>query len=282
MGRFPTQRARLSVRNPGGDVRVETADVAETTVELVPLDDSDATRAAIDKAHVEARGDEVVVEIESRRGWSIAIGEWSLGRSPKVGVRITCPYGSDLDVKTAAADVTASGRVGDTAVQTASGSVELVHVGGSLTLRTASGDVTVERVDGRATVQGVSGDIELGSVGGDLTVNAVSGDVTVGDAGGDLSVTTVSGDQAVRAAGPGDVRLKAVSGDVEVLLRQGLRIRLDVNSVSGTISSELEVGDAPAAAERPEADLRVRTVSGDVRIGRAQSSESASAKIALA
>jgi hypothetical protein len=86
---------------------------------------------------------------------------------------------------------------------------------------------------------------------------------------GDVDIGTVSGDAIVRAAGPGDVAVKAVSGDVLVAIRRGLRVRLDVNSVSGKIGSELEVNDTPVRAEGPEAHLRVRTVSGDVNISRA-------------
>lgn len=278
---FPTERARLKVRNPAGEVRIETAEVAETTVELVPLNGSDSTRLAIEQARVEARGDEVFVELQGR-SWTISIGDWGVGRSPKVGVRIVCPYGSDLDCDTAAADVDATGRLGEVRLRTAAGDVALGHVAGSLQAKSASGDLHVDRVDGRAEVHTVSGDVDVRTAAGGLTVNSISGDVEVGAVDGDLSVTSVSGDQRVDAAGPGDVHLKAVSGDVAVDLRPGLRIRLDVNSVSGSITSGLEVGDAPPAADGPEADLRVRTVSGDVRIGRAQSPASSSAKIALA
>ena len=61
------------MRNPAGDVRIETADTAETTVELVALNDSDATRSAIDQAVLAIRGGEVAIEIEGR-SWSISIG----------------------------------------------------------------------------------------------------------------------------------------------------------------------------------------------------------------
>ena len=54
-----------------------------------------------------------------------------------------------------------------------------------------------------------------------------------------------------------------------VAIRRGLRVRLDVNSVSGTIGSEFEVSDTPTRSDGPETSLRVRTVSGDVKISRA-------------
>ena len=268
MHRFPTERARLAVRNPAGDVRVETADVAETTVELVPLNDSEATRDAIAKATVEARGDDVTVELEGGRGWSISIGNWGFG-SAKVSVRITCPTGSDLDCNTASADIRATGMLGEARIRTASGDLTLDRFEGALEVKSASGDVRVEHVAGRATVNTVSGDVGLRTAMGGLAVSSVSGDVVLGEVYGDLSAGTVSGDLLVRAAGPGDVGLKAVSGDVAVAMRRGLRIKLDVNSVSGSVGSELDVGDTPSRADGPAATLRVRTVSGDVRITRA-------------
>src|SRR5687768_18420479 len=140
MHKFLTERAHLRVRNPAGDVQVETADVAETTVELVPLNDSDATRQAIEKASVTARGDDVTVEIEGGRGWSITIGNWGIG-SAKVSVRITCPAGSELECDTASADVRATGTLGAARVRTASGDVRLERVEGTLEAKSASGDV---------------------------------------------------------------------------------------------------------------------------------------------
>lgn len=265
---FATGRARLRVRNPSGDVRVDTVDGEQTTVELVPLNDSDQTREAIEKATLSAREDEVVVEIEGGRSWSISIGNWGFG-SAKIGVRITCPHGSELVCDTASADVTAEGTLGNARVRTASGDLRLPRVEGALELKTASGDVDVDHVEGRAVVHSVSGDVKLGTAMSGLSVNSVSGDVSVGEVVGDVEVGTVSGDADVRAAGPGEVAVKTVSGDAKVGMRRGLRVRLDVNSVSGKIGSDLDVSDAPVRSDGPEANLRVRTVSGDVRITRA-------------
>lgn len=268
MHRFPTERARLKVRNPSGDVQVETADVAETTVELVPLNDSESTRQAIEKASVTARGDDVAVELEGGRGFTISIGNWGFG-SAKVSVRITCPTGSDLDCDTASADVRVTGTLGEARIRTASGDLKLDRIQGTLEAKSASGDVRVEHVDGPATTSTVSGDLGIKTAMKGLSAASVSGDVVLGEVYGDLTVGTVSGDLIVRAAGPGEVGLKAVSGDVVVAMRRGLRVKLDVNSVSGSVGSELDVSDAPTRSDGPEANLRVRTVSGDVRITRA-------------
>jgi hypothetical protein len=62
--------------------------------------------------------------------------------------------------------------------------------------------------------------------------------------------------------------VSCVSGDVRVATRPGLALWIDVQSVSGSVSSDLEVGEAPGGGDA-QVELRVRTVSGDVRITRA-------------
>ena len=43
---------------------------------------------------------------------------------------------------------------------------------------------------------------------------------------------------------------------------------IDAQSVSGSVTSDLDVADAPAGENGEQVDLRIRTVSGDVRISR--------------
>lgn len=84
-----------------------------------------------------------------------------------------------------------------------------------------------------------------------------------------MKIHTVSGDVELEAAG-GSVVVGSVSGDVEVAALPGLVVWIDAQSVSGDMSSELEVGDEPAGQDENAIDLRVRTVSGDVRVARSR------------
>ena len=52
-------------------------------------------------------------------------------------------------------------------------------------------------------------------------------------------------------------------------MRRGATVWLDVRSISGDTQSELEVGDGPPSDTGEVMELRVNTVSGDVRIERA-------------
>ena len=250
----------------GGEVYVETSDDRTVEIELVPLRDNDITRQAIAEARVEMTdrggGHEIVVQVPKKPGFLV-------GRDAKVGIRVRCPHGSGLGIRSSSAGVDATGLLGAVDVKTASGDISLedARVPGRrqreqrrpgarrrrpIDIRTASGDASVRRS------------------GGILTAKLVSGDIAVGEAAAGLAVTTVSGDVRVHAAGGGGMRVQAVSGDVHLAIKPGERLYIDANSVSGTMSSDLGLQDAPPIeSSTPVVELRVRTVSGDVNIVRA-------------
>jgi hypothetical protein len=62
------------------------------------------------------------------------------------------------------------------------------------------------------------------------------------------------------------VQVKTVSGDASVGVTPGLRVWLDLSSVSGRMGSELD--DDPADDGPPQLTLTMRSVSGDLRIHR--------------
>jgi len=256
----------LRVALSGGEVGIETTDEQSVEIELVPLRDNDLTRKAIAEARVElterGAGHEVVVQIAKSSGFAI-------GRGSKVGIRVRCPRGSDLDLRASSAELDAAGVLGAVDVRTASGDVSLEDVS-TLRVDTASGDVRVRDVDGALSLRTASGDATVRRCGGALAANLVSGDLSVGEAAAGLAVTTVSGEVRVHAAGGGDIRVQSVSGDVHLAIKPGERLYVDAGSVSGTMSSELGLDDAPPTdSSGPVLEVRVRTVSGDLEIVRA-------------
>jgi DUF4097 and DUF4098 domain-containing protein YvlB len=267
MTRFETPGAvRLRVVLGAGEVSIETGEEPVVVVDVLPLRDDRASREAAAETHVEHRevggGHELGVEVPKRWGFA-------KGREASVAVRIRCPHGADLVLAAASAGLDARGRLGTVRAKSASGDLALQVVEGSLDANTASGDVTLAEVLGAAKVRTASGDVEVKRVGGDLSVGLVSGDLDVGEALGAVAVSTVSGDVRIAEAGGGGIELKSVSGDVEIGMRPGLRLWIDASSVSGTMSSELDITDAKPAADGPLVELRAKSVSGDVRIRRA-------------
>jgi putative adhesin len=265
---------RLNLEIPAGRIEVETQNTAETTVELEALSGHEFVRELVDTARLEAirrgEGHEILVEAKLRGGFWI-----SFGRGPEIRLRVSCPKGTELDIRTKSADVEARGEYRLADVKTASGDVSLEEVLDDTRVKTASGDVHVDRAGGVLGINSASGDLHVGSVGGPANIQLVSGDVFIRDAGDSITANTISGDQRIDAVHQGRMDLRAVSGDISVGIRRGSRIFVDANTVSGSTVSELDLTDSPAHQE-PEpqgesslVELFAKTVSGDVRIERA-------------
>ena len=269
---------RLDLEMPAGEIEIATANTDETHVELEATSSNEQVQEMVAAARIEStrRGDvfQVTVEVRTRHGVWISFSggpDIRLG-TPEMRLRISCPAGAELDVKTKSADLEAHGEYGDVDVKAASGDLS-IETARSATVETASGDVHFETVSGILDVKTVSGDVHVASVAGNANFQVVSGDVFVHDAGGSISGTSVSGDQRYEAVVNGRVELRAVSGDLGIGVRRGSRVFIDANTVSGSTSSEFELADAPAqpapAEDAPLVEVFAKTVSGDVRLERA-------------
>ena len=125
--------------------------------------------------------------------------------------------------------------------------------GTDLDLAGGSTDLRAEGELGEVSVRTASGDVQLGSTLGELQVKTASGDISVGAVGADASLVTVSGDLRVdRLDAP--LTARSVSGDVTVGAVVG---ELGLSTTSGDVNLNSVVNG----------DVRVQTVSGDVRIG---------------
>jgi DUF4097 and DUF4098 domain-containing protein YvlB len=225
----------LRINLPSGDIRVQTsAEETQTYVELSGPNE--------DEARIEQRRDQIVIEVERKKFFGFK-GDWQ--------ILVTTAFGARLDVNVASADVEASGRLGDTSVDT------------------ASGDVRLAAVDGRLEVNAASGDVRVDFVGGDIRINSASGDVVVNQHEHDAKIRTASGDVVLRSALQGKIDVTSASGDVEVGIRPGTKVYIDASSMSGDMSSELDVSDTPSTSDGPSLDFRARTMSGDVLVRRA-------------
>jgi hypothetical protein len=256
---------RIEVRNPAGSVcieAVEGADELEVRVEAL-----DATaEELLDGVVIDvAAGDPDRVDSPTRL--RVTVPERRLLRSPAFAVRITTPPGASARIAVASADVELQGRLGRLELTAASGDIA-VDSCADLQLRSASGGVRIGTATGRATIGTASGDVRVARVEGDLELRTASGDVSVDETLGSVSVRTASGNVAIGAAGTGDIELKTVSGDAMVGVVPGLRVWLDLSTISGRMNSVLDPEDAPGG-DPAELSITMRSVSGDLRIRRA-------------
>ncbi|WP_416968446.1 DUF4097 family beta strand repeat-containing protein [Streptomyces sp. 4F14] len=130
-----------------------------------------------------------------------------------------------------------------------------------VSLGVVSASAVVSGIDGRASVQGVTGDITLVSLAGpvraetvsggveaqaltgDLRFNSVSGDLTVVEAGSSVKAESVSGSMIVDldpTAGPTDIALTNVSGEIAIRLPHPADATVEANTTSGKVSNAFE------------------------------------------
>ncbi len=237
-----------------GRVEIETADVAETTVEV------EAIRGNVEDLKVEQRGRDIVVEGRKRLG---------LKSDQEFDIRIRAPYGSEVDANVASAPFRATGRLSKLEVNTASGDVQVENVERDVKIHSASGDVQLGSVGGRTDVNTASGDVQVDSAGGGGTIRSASGDVQIAEAARQVKLQTASGDMVIGSIAEGSIDVKSASGDVRVGIKQGSRLHVDARSLSGDTTSEVELGGVETATGGPLVEVKGTTMSGDIRIVRA-------------
>ena len=228
------------------------------------------------------RAEEFVVE-QSGRNLAVIAPRGRFFGSDNHTVRVVVPEGSDVSTKTGSADTETSGPLGTVMLKTGSGDIEVARADGTMVVESGSGDVRCHEAGDAVRIKSGSGDIDLGDVRGRTGISTGSGDVVIGVAhertviktgSGDLelkrsesdvSLTTASGDLVVGHAPRGKISAKNVSGDVRVGIPAGTPVWTDVNTVTGSVASNLQSVGKPTDGQ-DFVELRATTVSGDVRL----------------
>ncbi|MGB9111319.1 MAG: DUF4097 family beta strand repeat-containing protein [Acidimicrobiales bacterium] len=286
-----TGKVRLHVGDPSGSVEVSTHDEPETVVELT-MTRPGVDESVLDDARVESTardgGHDVYVEITGNRNGLGSLLRWLISTGG-VDVAVRAPHGTDLDINTASANIVARGQFVDASIKTASGSVRLDDAAGEVRIRTASGSTECPSLRRESSINSASGSVHVGSVSADteiktasgridvdevrsrLEVRSASGSVEIGTVAGDLHVETAAGRLHVGSFISGEATLTTVSGSVLVGVAQGTALHVDAEAISGALESEIALDDEPdlSLPSGPELALRIRSVSGRVRIVRA-------------
>lgn len=294
MRTFPTPGPLvIEVHNRAGEVRLDLSDTATTTAAFSVAGDLPlpwlkeiwgAFPGAGSSPFNEPAVDRVVADFtpfgEGARAGRLYVDTRPavVGWHSRIDVTITAPLGSEVHVHGQATNVRVTGTVGALTVRTASGDVTADTCADEVRATTASGDVVLGQVAGGVAIRTVAGDVQARSVGGRVVVQSTSGTVRLGRVDGDTAVRTVSGDIIVAEVRRGAARFGTVSGSVDVALRNGAVASVGLSSMSGRVHSDLAVeerlpGSQPDGAEnaaprRPDLDIRVKTVSGDIRLRR--------------
>ncbi|MGW0661755.1 DUF4097 family beta strand repeat-containing protein [Streptodolium elevatio] len=197
MNTFATPAPIAAVLNvPAGRIQVIAADRADTTVEIRPFSASKSrdTKAAEQTAVDYADG---VLRID------VPVKNQYVGPSGAIEVTVRLPAGSRIEMKAAASELRAVGRLGD------------------------------------VTVEGAYRQIKIDEAAG-VRLAAVDGDVEIGRLTGDADVSTTRGDITVAEAGRGTVVLGTQSGDITVVAAAGVSGSLDARTSYGRIDNSLK------------------------------------------
>ena len=252
-------RAGMScdVRTASGNLRVRQGEGSRCQVRMTTNDSNPERRIAQVECSYDASSNRLLVDTKAGQ----MVGVSSLGIKKvltrlidnvrhDVDIELLLPVDASVKFRTASGNLRADIALDDVEVASASGDATLMTVRGSLVMRSASGGLEARSVAESIEVRTVSGDVDIQGVSGDVDIQSVSGDVS-------LII-----DAAV------NVRINSVSGDVDARVTQGLLIDIDANTVSGELASEISLGDAHGDSTEETLRLKVRTVSGDVRIRR--------------
>lgn len=246
-----------------GNCVVSAEDRESASVSVTPYKSDSKSQEAAEATEVDFREGRLTIRApEGMTGWLFGKG----GGAINVDVKV--PRGSGLNVKSASAPINCHGELDVVSASTASGSITVEHAA-EVSVNTASGDSRVIECVGSVRANTASGDMQLDHVGGDVNAKSVSGDVRITRAGRNVQAGSVSGDVILSEVKTGSTRLKTVSGSVSIGVASGTGVWMDLNTVSGTTSSDLAVGDMPSSSQA-SLEMRVSTVSGNIDLFRAQ------------
>lgn len=206
------------------------------------------------------------------------------GRVGRGRYQISVPVGTYVSASGVSADLLISETKGAIKAQTVSGDIVIRESADRATINSVSGDVRLTDHTGRVSAESVSGDLVLDGITGDVEAESVSGSVRIRrGAIPFLHVETVTGGIAFDGAldPKGLYELSSHSGDIRFALPATAGAQLEMQTYSGTLSSDFPVMLAPGEfnARRHKqmrytigsggARITTQTFSGDINIQRA-------------
>lgn len=257
---FPaTEPIDLLVEVTAGSVRITADQTQAVTVNVRPAKPGHHGDELAAEVRVDFADGRLEIVEPQRHNW--------MRFNSGLDVSVTLPAGSHCWVTTASADVAVTGELGSLAAKTVSGQIAADAITGNAEVTTTSGRITINEAAGQVSAKSASGTVDLGHVGSDVEVTTVSGKVGIASASADATVRTASGRIRIGCLSRGRAEIVTVSGDVKVNVAKGTGVYLDMTSVSGRVTSELDPSQACGEADL---HLKCRSISGAIKVAKAE------------
>jgi DUF4097 and DUF4098 domain-containing protein YvlB len=262
-----------------GDIEIDASDRSDTTVDVLPSDPNKKRDvAAAAETRVEFANGHLRIRTP-KGGWK----QWVSRHSESVDVRVGLPAGSRVRVDAGIASIRSTGRLGECRFKTGMGDVSLDDVG-ALELKTGFGDVTVVRagkaelasgsgsmriiaIDGPAAVKNSNGDTWIGDVTADARISAANGTIRIDRARAGIVAKTARGDVRLGDVAKGAVVAQSAAGRVDVGVRQGSAVWLDLDTKFGRVTNDLEASSRPGPDD-DVVEIHAQTSYGDITVHR--------------
>ncbi|WP_411123490.1 DUF4097 family beta strand repeat-containing protein [Streptomyces sp. x-19] len=177
---------------PAGRVKFIAVDRSDTTVEILPADDSKSRDVKVAEQTTVTYRDGVLRIAASANNQYF-------GPSGSVEATVQLPTGSRIETTAASVAIRTVGRFGDVNVDSAHGAITLDEVA-SAHLTTSAGDVSIARLGGPAQIRTSKGDIRI--------AEAVRGTVVLRTDAGEVEVCAAAGVSASLDGGTSNGRIR--------------------------------------------------------------------------
>ena len=187
----------------------------------------------------EERGDDAVVRVEKRGGWTRRM----FSGSYRLRFEVEVPRGADVDLSTAGGAIDARSIGGRLEARSSGGSIDVEDAGGDIDVHTSGGPISVSRVGGDARLDTSGGGIRAREVAGDLVAETSGGSIQVDGVGGSVKAHTSGGPvRATFAAGNGSGgSLSTSGGGITVTLNPTVALDIDAHTSGGRVTIDLPI-----------------------------------------
>ncbi|WP_163573318.1 DUF4097 family beta strand repeat-containing protein [Fodinicola feengrottensis] len=189
-------------------------------------------------------------------------------RPVRLRVTVTAPRGSSVESRVHSADLRTVGVLRDVHSRSGAGDTVIETATGDVNVECGSGNVEVDQIHGRLRYHSGSGDLRVARRRRSPHRELRQRRIRIEAIRAGAKITAASGAIEIERAYAGEVSVQAASGNITVGVPAGVGVFIDATAMSGRASSELPVTDKPASG-RPELSLRLRSLSGNVRVVRA-------------